>query len=222
MTKSSISLLSILILIVPLYAGNISIGIKGGVSIHELHCIYPTLNMDFNFRIGPTLSLIGQINSNENISHQIWIGYYQAGGVHKVPEVDELGRTIAYGKEIVKLDYMDISYGLKLKYYIQNIIPFVLIGTQFDYLINCDNYHIASNNTLFTVAQFKYSELSKINITPFVGIGLGYHFNKYEIYLEYLPNYHLLPFYKYTTPSNFNCKCTAFGHVINSGIIFEL
>jgi hypothetical protein len=222
MTKSSISLFSILILIVPLYAGNISIGIKGGLSIHELHCIYPTINMDYNFSIGPTLSLISEFNSNKYISHQIGLGYYQAGGVYKMPELDGLGRIIAYGKEIVKLDYMDISYGLKLKYSIRKIMPFILIGTQLDYLINCDDYYIASDNTSYTMTDFKYSDLSKINITPFIGIGLGYHFNKSEIYLEYLPNYHLLPFYKYTTPSNFNCKGTAFGHIINSGIIFEL
>jgi hypothetical protein len=209
-----------------LFAGNFSAGIKGGISIHELHLVFSPQNnpivMIFNFRIGPTLSLIGEFDNYRFFGQQFGIGYYQAGGVLQMPEYDELGRETGTGKEIIKLDYLFLSYCVKGKLKYQYFEPYILLGIQIDYMINCDDVYISSNNIAHIMHTFKYTELNKNNITPVLGIGMSYHIHKSDIFIEYLPYFHLLPFYQHDiTSDNIGAKHTTNGHVINLGIKYD-
>jgi hypothetical protein len=221
------STIFIVLFVCSIFAGNIGIGIKGGMSIHEMHLasyspdVIPTTTS--NYRIGPTLSLFCEIINNKFIGQQIGFGFFQSGGNLNVIEVNELGIENGNGNNIIKLDYLYLSYSMKFRYKLQYLSPYLSLGIQYDYLLNYDDIYISSKNISYIMHNFKYSELNKSNITPIIGIGILYRVNKSDLFFEYLPYFHLLPFYHHDkTIDSFGSKCTTNGHVINLGIKYEM
>lgn len=228
MRKIVYAVISCLVLSGSNYAMDFGIGIKGGISIHELNLKFapigsPSTRYTYDFRIGPTLSVFGEIINNNLFGQQIGFGYFQSGGSLIGVETDELGREIGKGHNIIKLDYLFASYSVKCKYDLGFLTPYILLGAQYDYLINYDDIYISSKDVTSIMHNFTYSELNKSNLTPVLGIGLSHKIFNNMVFVEYLPYFHLLPFYEHSATSNaYGAKHTTFGHVINIGIKFKM
>jgi hypothetical protein len=223
MNKHLVFCFSLLFFAASTYAVDFNIGLKGGISISNIHSDYPALTLDYKHRVGPTTNLIGEIIQNDYFCHQIGIGYFQAGGnLDSLPETDELGIITGHGQEVVKLDYLNLSYVAKIKYPFKHVYPFLIIGMQADYMVNSSDIYITSKNVNYTMTDFQYKELRKSNIAPVLGGGFGYSIMKFNLFIEYCLNYPLIPFFKFTNSSNATSKSSFFGHIINLGILYKL
>lgn len=148
-----------------LYASNWSVGVKGGLSIHKSQFMFRPdsnpLTYNSSYRIGPTISLSGEYKNNTCLSQQLTFGYFQAGGSDK--SNSSSGDSIEVLESGMLLDYLFTSYNIRIQYPVGNIIPFAVIGLQYERLINFDEYFILSNNKVEHLNTFPFSELIKNN-----------------------------------------------------------
>ncbi len=212
------------------YAVNFGIGIKGGGSIHEFHLTFSPdrnpLTTTYAYRMGPTLWLFGELIHNKYIGQQLCLGYYQSGGSLEMKEVDvdttDGSITMAgTGHNIIKLDNLSVAYAVKLRYELNMVTPYVMLGIQYDYLINHDDIYESSKGETKIFHNFTYSQLNKSNVTPIMGIGAAYRLKVGMIFFEYFPFFHLLPVYEHkATDYNLGARYTTNGHIMNIGYEF--
>ena len=208
-------------------AVNFGIGIKGGASIHELHLTYSPdrdpLTSTYAYRMGPTLWLFGELIHNKYIGQQLCLGYYQSGGSQEMKETNINGTETGTGHNIIKFDNLAVAYAVKLRYELKMVTPYIMLGIQYDYLVNYDDIYESSDHETEIQHNFTYAQLNKSNVTPVMGIGAAYRLKAGMIFLEYFPSFHLLPVYeRKAAGGNLGARHTTNGHIMNIGLEFVL
>jgi hypothetical protein len=209
---------------------DIAIGIKGGLSLYEARFTYePEGQMTseyFGLRIGPNVSVFGEIAQNRNLFHSVQLSYYQAGGKASIEYTTALDgnvqKTGGTAWHDFAINYVGLGYNFIYKFPISALIPYASIGASADYLINIKE-RINWKGPIEELHSFDNVTLNRANVRPLISTGIEYKLSKVSLLLEYTFSYNLLPFYQHSAgETNLGVKHTTSGHLINIGCKFDI
>jgi len=223
--KVRFSIVVLIMVVSSNYAG-IDLGIKGGLSLYEARSEYgqggQTTSIYYGYRIGPSVTVFGEIEQNKNLFHSVQINYYQAGGKAKTDITNEFGTITGKGWDDLAINYIGLGYNFGYKLPLSVVVPYASIGFSADYLINIQDHLIYNGKTVNFNSYDGYT-LNRINIRPLISAGIQYQLSGITLLLEYVFSYNLLPFYQHAVDAeSIGAKHTTSGNMINIGCKFKI
>jgi hypothetical protein len=198
---------------------NLSLGVKGGISIPNLKgSDNNPVSKGWSTRLGPYAGIVAELPLSDKLSLQGQLNYSSQGGKKNgtlaIP-TSQFDTTVAIsyiytkGKSEVKLNYLELPVLLKINFPLNEILTFFIsAGPYVGYLINAKNVTEGFSNIYFddNLTQPILSapisldqtvdlkeDLKKFNFGIQGGLGLSYHLSdRSELFLTGGGNYGLV------------------------------